>query len=98
MATVLTGLGLRSQDHREKHKFYRFAVLCMGIARKYTELYELYFCNLLLLLLFICLVVCLLTALVIYPVCFATELNLGKFFSIVYRVHLFYNRHLFQDY
>ncbi|XP_043501388.1 transmembrane protein 47 isoform X1 [Polistes fuscatus] len=55
MATVLTGLGLRSQDHREKRKFYRFAVFCMGIA-----------------------LVCLLIALVIYPVCFATELNLGN--------------------
>lgn len=33
-ATVLTGLGLRSQDHRDKHKYYRFAVFCMGIARE----------------------------------------------------------------
>lgn len=31
-ATILTGLGLRSQDHRDKHKYYRFAVFCMGIA------------------------------------------------------------------
>lgn len=34
-ATVLTGLGLRTQDHRDKHKYYRFAVFCMAIACKY---------------------------------------------------------------
>lgn len=36
-ATILTGLGLRTQDHRDKHKYYRFAVLCMGIARECYE-------------------------------------------------------------
>ncbi|XP_012277770.1 transmembrane protein 47 isoform X1 [Orussus abietinus] len=54
-ATILTGLGLRSQDHRDKHKFYRLAVFCMGLA-----------------------LVSLLIALVIYPVCFTAELNLGN--------------------
>lgn len=34
-ATILTGLGLRTQDHRDKHKYYRFAVFCMGLAREY---------------------------------------------------------------
>lgn len=33
-ATILTGLGLRSQDNRDKHKYYRFAVFCMGFACK----------------------------------------------------------------
>ncbi|XP_011503439.1 PREDICTED: p53 apoptosis effector related to PMP-22 isoform X2 [Ceratosolen solmsi marchali] len=31
-ATIFTGLGLRCQDHCDKHKYYRFAVFCMGIA------------------------------------------------------------------
>lgn len=31
-ATILTGLGLRTQDHRDKHKYYRFAVFCMALA------------------------------------------------------------------
>lgn len=34
-ATILTGLGLRTQDHRDKHKYYRFAVFCMAIACEY---------------------------------------------------------------
>lgn len=43
-ATILTGLGLRTQDHRDKHKYYRFAVFCMGIARKcYTSVLSLLF-------------------------------------------------------
>ncbi|XP_043283376.1 transmembrane protein 47 isoform X2 [Venturia canescens] len=54
-ATLLTGLGLRSKDHRNKHKCYRIAVFCMGLA-----------------------LVSLLIALVIYPVFFAAELNLGN--------------------
>ncbi|TGZ53376.1 p53 apoptosis effector related to PMP-22 isoform X1 [Temnothorax curvispinosus] len=54
-ATILTGLGLRTQDHRDKHKYYRFAVFCMAIA-----------------------LVSLLIALIIYPICFASELNLGN--------------------
>lgn len=36
IATVLTGLGLRTQDHNQKYKYYRFAVLVMMIACKYT--------------------------------------------------------------
>ncbi|XP_034941816.1 transmembrane protein 47 isoform X2 [Chelonus insularis] len=32
IATLLTGLGLRSKDHRDKHKWYRIAVFCMGLA------------------------------------------------------------------
>ncbi|XP_043472160.1 transmembrane protein 47 isoform X1 [Leptopilina heterotoma] len=55
VATVLTGFGLRTQDHRRKHKYYRFAVFCMGVA-----------------------FLSLLIALVIYPVCFAAELNYGN--------------------
>ncbi|KAJ8680251.1 hypothetical protein QAD02_016038 [Eretmocerus hayati] len=54
-ATVLTGLGLRTQDHCDKNKYYRYAVFCMGGA-----------------------LISLLTALVIYPVFFAAELNLGN--------------------
>ncbi|XP_015519516.1 transmembrane protein 47 isoform X1 [Neodiprion pinetum] len=54
-ATILTGLGLRSQDHRDKHKYYLFAVFCMGLA-----------------------LAALLIALVVYPVCFAAELNHGN--------------------
>lgn len=32
IATLLTGLGLRSQDHNTKYKYYRLAVLVMMIA------------------------------------------------------------------
>ncbi|XP_041979095.1 uncharacterized protein LOC121733063 isoform X2 [Aricia agestis] len=52
---LLTGLGLRSADHRTKFRYYRFAVLAMSLA-----------------------LMCILIALVIYPVCFAAELNLGN--------------------
>ncbi|CAH2269273.1 jg15049 [Pararge aegeria aegeria] len=52
---LLTGLGLRSADHRTKFRYYRFAVLAMALA-----------------------LMCILIALVIYPVCFAAELNLGN--------------------
>ncbi|XP_063704622.1 transmembrane protein 47 isoform X2 [Culicoides brevitarsis] len=55
IATVLTGLGLRTQDHNSKYKFYRFAVLVMMIA-----------------------FISLLVALILYPVCFAAEQNLGN--------------------
>ncbi|CAB0042153.1 unnamed protein product [Trichogramma brassicae] len=55
VATILTGLGLRCQDHCDKYKYYRFAVFGMTIA-----------------------LVTLLIALVIYPVCFAAELNFGN--------------------
>jgi len=34
VATVLTGLGLRTKDHHTKFKYYRFAVIVMGLARK----------------------------------------------------------------
>ncbi|XP_058805369.1 transmembrane protein 47 isoform X2 [Phymastichus coffea] len=54
-ATILTRLGLRCQDHSDKHKYYRLAVFCMGVA-----------------------LVSLLIALVIYPVCFAAEINFGN--------------------
>lgn len=89
-ATILTGLGLRTQDHRDKHKYYRFAVFCMGIARKYCRNSNSFFSFLSYLfsslyfyiscynISFFFLVVSLLIALVIYPVCFAAELNLGK--------------------
>ncbi|KFB38913.1 AGAP000456-PA-like protein [Anopheles sinensis] len=32
LATILTGLGLRTQDHNLKYKFYRIAVLIMMVA------------------------------------------------------------------
>uniref|UniRef100_A0A182T7T7 G-protein coupled receptors family 1 profile domain-containing protein n=1 Tax=Anopheles maculatus TaxID=74869 RepID=A0A182T7T7_9DIPT len=35
LATFLTGLGLRTQDHNRKYKFYRVAVLIMMVARTY---------------------------------------------------------------
>lgn len=38
VATLFTGLGLRSKDHRDKHKWYRIAVICMGLARKFIYL------------------------------------------------------------
>ncbi|XP_052564209.1 transmembrane protein 47 isoform X2 [Culex pipiens pallens] len=53
LATILTGLGLRTQDHNLKYKFYRVAVLVMMVA-----------------------LISLLVALILYPVCFAAELNL----------------------
>lgn len=37
IATLLTGLGLRSQDHNRKYKYYRLAVLVMMIACKYLS-------------------------------------------------------------
>lgn len=86
-ATILTGLGLRTQDHRDKHKYYRFAVFCMGLAREYYDclISFSFFC----LIFYNCIshicisVVSLLIALIIYPICFAAELNLGKLLSIV---------------
>ncbi|XP_015110168.1 transmembrane protein 47 isoform X1 [Diachasma alloeum] len=54
-ATLLTVLGLRAKDHRDKHKCYRLAVLFMGLA-----------------------LLALLLALIVYPVFFAAELNLGN--------------------
>ncbi|XP_039297007.1 transmembrane protein 47 [Nilaparvata lugens] len=55
IATLLTGLGLRSKDHRTKYKYYRIAVYVMILS-----------------------LVCVLLALVVYPVFFATELNEGN--------------------
>ncbi|XP_022918608.1 transmembrane protein 47 isoform X1 [Onthophagus taurus] len=55
VATILTGLGLRSKDHHTKYKYYRFGVIVMGLA-----------------------LVCITIALIIYPVCFALELNFGN--------------------
>ncbi|XP_075237543.1 transmembrane protein 47 isoform X2 [Lycorma delicatula] len=55
LATLLTGLGLRSKDHRTKYKFYRIAVYVM-----------------------IASLISVLLALVVYPVCFANELNEGN--------------------
>lgn len=34
VATILTGLGLRSQNHNMKYKYYRYAVFVMVLARK----------------------------------------------------------------
>lgn len=36
VATILTGLGLRTKDHHTKYKYYKFAVIVMGLARKCT--------------------------------------------------------------
>lgn len=55
MATLLTGIGLRTSDHRTKYKFYRIAVYVMILS-----------------------LVTVLMALVVYPVCFAAELNEGN--------------------
>jgi ABC-type glycerol-3-phosphate transport system permease component len=55
IATILTGFGLRTQDHNLKYKFYRIAVLVMMVS-----------------------LLALLVALILYPVCFASELNLGN--------------------
>jgi len=55
VATLLTGLGLRSKDHRTKYKYYRLAVYIMVLS-----------------------LISILIALVIYPVCFAAELNEGN--------------------
>lgn len=55
-ATLLTGFGLKTQDHTLKYKFYRIAVLVMMVS-----------------------LLSLLVALILYPVCFAQELNLGQF-------------------
>lgn len=47
IATVLTGLGLRTQNHNLKYKFYRRAVLVMLVACKYFSIliYLLYSIN-----------------------------------------------------
>lgn len=55
IATLLTGLGLRTQNHNMKYKYYRIAVLVMLVS-----------------------LVSVLVALILYPVCFAAELNLGN--------------------
>lgn len=39
VATVLTGLGLRTKEHHTKYKYYRFAVIVMGLARKLKSIY-----------------------------------------------------------
>ncbi|XP_071446768.1 transmembrane protein 47 isoform X2 [Hetaerina americana] len=54
-ATILTGLGLKSKDHRTKYKYYRVAVYIMVLS-----------------------LISILIALVVYPVCFAAELNEGN--------------------
>ncbi|XP_045474261.1 transmembrane protein 47 isoform X2 [Harmonia axyridis] len=55
VATILTGMGLKSKDHHTKFKYYRFAVVVMTLSLASIVL-----------------------ALIIYPVCFAAELNLGN--------------------
>ncbi|KAH8313689.1 hypothetical protein KR067_010195, partial [Drosophila pandora] len=55
IATVLTGLGLKTQNHNLKYKFYRIAVLVMLVS-----------------------LLAVLSALIVYPVCFAGELSLGN--------------------
>ncbi|XP_065369496.1 transmembrane protein 47 isoform X1 [Calliphora vicina] len=55
VATILTGLGLKTQNHNLKYKFYRIAVLVMLLS-----------------------LLAVLSALIIYPVCFAGELNLAN--------------------
>lgn len=35
VATVLTFLGLKTKEHHTKYKYYRFAVIVMGLARKF---------------------------------------------------------------
>ncbi|KAF5272105.1 hypothetical protein FQA39_LY01188 [Lamprigera yunnana] len=55
VATVLTGMGLRTKEHHTKYKYYRFGVIVMGVS-----------------------LVSILIALIIYPVRFAAELNLGN--------------------
>lgn len=37
VATLLTGSGLRTQDHNMKYKFYRIAVIIMSIAREFND-------------------------------------------------------------
>lgn len=74
IATILTGFGLKSQNHNLKYKFYRIAVLVMLLSCKKskqnsrTGTYSCVFVS----------VLAVLTALILYPVCFAAELNLGK--------------------
>ncbi|KRF83476.1 transmembrane protein 47 isoform X1 [Drosophila virilis] len=55
IATVLTGLGLKSQNHNLKYKFYRIAVLVMLVS-----------------------LLAVLSALIVYPVCFAGELTMAN--------------------
>lgn len=37
VATLLTGLGLRSNDHRNKYKYYRIAVYVMILSRRFLN-------------------------------------------------------------
>ncbi|KAM8704899.1 hypothetical protein ACLKA7_009370 [Drosophila subpalustris] len=55
IATVLTGLGLKTQNHNMKYKFYRIAVLVMLVS-----------------------LLAVLSALIVYPVCFAGELTMAN--------------------
>lgn len=100
VATLLTGLGLRSKDQRTKYKFYRVAVYVMLLACMYSfELFTRFllitadYCNWLK---FISLaVLSLLIALIVYPVCFAAELNLGKFCTMCLWFVFIFMRQLF---
>ncbi|KAL5273190.1 hypothetical protein ACFFRR_000135 [Megaselia abdita] len=54
-ATTLTCMGLKTQNHNMKYKYYRYAVLVMLVS-----------------------LASVLTALILYPVCFAAKLNSGN--------------------
>ncbi|KAH8359235.1 hypothetical protein KR093_005297 [Drosophila rubida] len=78
IATVLTGLGLKTQNHNLKYKFYRIAVLVMLVSCKHKllETYNSTNINTNRYCLFIVLAV--LSALIVYPVCFAGELTMAN--------------------
>lgn len=89
IATLLTGLGLRSNDHRTKYKYYRVAVYIMILSCKFwlelispSALCFIRECKAKDVSPFVFSVVSILVALVVYPVCFAAELNQGMFDQI----------------
>lgn len=90
VATLLTGSGLRTQDHNMKYKFYRIAVIIMSIAREYCDKLGPYWATVINGISSLASppvpVISILIALILYPVCFANELTYGKEKPYIYGI------------
>lgn len=81
-------MGLKTQNHNMKYKYYRYAVLVMLVSCKLIHPLlsrSTYFSFPILRLIPVASV---LTALILYPVCFAAKLNSGKYFYRFYSMCL----------
>lgn len=77
-------MGLKTQNHNMKYKYYRYAVLVMLVSCKLIRPFHvplIFYFHLIP-------VASVLTALILYPVCFAAKLNSGKYFYVVLYVFL----------